>query len=384
MTDYSLIGAVRDVAGNIATRNVLVSISSSPITPRYWVDAVFGSDGNAGDSANPFQTIQHAANLVIPGDLVVVRDGFYTGPTNVITLDRGGAAAAPVVFAAQNKWGAVIDGRNNTSNIAVRFNASYIRLQGFDVRGTLHGLDLNTSAHDIQIAQNNIHHIGRTCTTTTSGQSGIYSESTNLLVEQNVIHDIGRFGEGENGCSYGGNGVWQNHDHGIYLKGRNIIIRNNVFYNNARGWSIHMYGASAGQVSIINNTFAFPNPNRIGHIIIAEPLSDSVIANNIFYQPLTAAIRWDPADGGSATNVAVQNNMTLGGKVIDVQGAGITFSSNYDNTDPMLVNPSTLDFHLRAGSPAIRAGLNFANVPDDFDGVLRPQGLPYDVGAFQR
>src|SRR5205085_2857394 len=177
----------------------------------YYVDAAVGNDANAGDSAHAFRTIQHAADIVNPGDWVVVRNGMYTGGSTVLTIGRGGTSTGLVVFAAQNEWGAVIDGQNNTSTIGVRFNASYVRLQGFEVRGTLHGLDLATSAHDIQIAQNNIHDIGRICTSTTSGQSGIYSESTNLLVEQNMIHDVGRFSEGENGCSYGGSDVWMNH-----------------------------------------------------------------------------------------------------------------------------------------------------------------------------
>ena len=349
----------------------------------YYVDGTAGNDANAGDSAHAFRTIQHAADIVNPGDWVVVRNGVYTGGSTVLTIGRGGTSTGLVVFAAQNEWGAVIDGQNNTSTIGVRFNASYVRLQGFEVRGTLHGLDLATSAHDIQIAQNHIHDIGRICTSTTSGQSGIYSESTNLLVEQNVINDIGRFGEGENGCSYGGSDVWVNHDHGIYLKGTNIIIRNNVFYHNVHGWSVHMYGASVNQVYIVNNTFAFPNPNRIGHIIISEPISNSVIANNIFYQPTTAGVRFSSADGGSASNVTVENNLTLGGTAVDIVATGMTLSNNLNNTDPLLVNASALDFHLRAGSPAIGAGISLPYVTNDFDGVSRPQGAPYAIGAYQ-
>jgi len=348
-----------------------------------YVDAATGNDANAGDSAHPFRTIQHAADIVNPGDWVVVRNGVYTGGSTVLTIGRGGTSSSLVVFAAQTEWGAVIDGQNNTSTIGVRFNASYVRLQGFEVRGTLHGLDLATSAHDIQIAANNIHDIGRICTTTTSGQSGIYSESTNLLVEQNVIHDVGRFSEGENGCSYGGSDVWVNHDHGIYLKGTSIIIRNNIFYRNVHGWSIHMYGASVDQVYIVNNTFAFPNPNRIGHIIISEPMSNSVIANNIFYQPTTAGVRFSAADGGSTSNVTVENNLTLGGTAVDNVATGMTLSNNVNNTDPLLVNASALDFHLRAASPAIGAGISLSYVTNDFDGVSRPQGAPYAIGAYQ-
>jgi parallel beta-helix repeat protein len=382
------ITATSEGKSGTATVTVVASAPSAGCAPtgsgvcRY-VDAALGNDANPGDSAQPFQTIQQAAAVVNPGDWVVVRNGVYTGGTTVLTAGRGGTATNYVVFAAQHRGGAVIDGQNNTSDIAVRINGNYVRIQGFEVRNTVHGIQLATSAHDVQIAQNNIHDIGRTCTTTTNGQSGIYSESNNLLVEQNVIYNIGRLGEGERGCTYGGNNVWVNHDHGIYLKGSNIIIRNNVFYNNARGWSIQMYGATVDQVSIVNNTFAFPNPYKSGQIIVAEPMSNSIIANNIFYQPLNGGIEFDAADGGSASNVTVANNITSSGPVSTGFTTGVTFSSNLDNTDPLLVNPLAFDFHLQASSPAIGAGLGLSYVPNDFDGVSRPLGAPYDIGAYQ-
>src|SRR5207253_2799246 len=43
----------------------------------YYVDAAAGNDGNPGDSARPLRTVQHAADLVNPGDMVIVRDGVY-------------------------------------------------------------------------------------------------------------------------------------------------------------------------------------------------------------------------------------------------------------------------------------------------------------------
>lgn len=42
------------------------------------------------------------------------------------------------------------------------------------------------------------------------------------------------------------------------------------------------------------------------------------------------------------------------------------------------------NFRLAAGSPAIDNGLILADLPIDFDGVARPQGAAYDVGAFER
>jgi hypothetical protein len=46
----------------------------------------------------------------------------------------------------------------------------------------------------------------------------------------------------------------------------------------------------------------------------------------------------------------------------------------------LLANPSTYDFRLISGSPAIGAGLTLAAVPDDYAGVARPQGN--DIGAY--
>src|SRR5581483_5053245 len=115
------------------------------------------------------------------------------------------------------------------------------------------------------------------------------------------------------GCSPPNN-LYQNQDHGIYLSsGSNITIRNNIFYNIRHGWALHRYntgGAGTDQVYIVNNTFAFPKPWRDGPIVIGDPLTNSVIANNIFYQPTTAGIWYD---GGTISNVTVSNNITYGG-----------------------------------------------------------------------
>src|SRR5207302_750960 len=47
------------------------------------------------------------------------------------------------------------------------------------------------------------------------------------------------------------------------------------------------------------------------------------------------------------------------------------------------VNAAANDFHLQAGSPAIDAGITLAQVPVDADGVSRPQGKAYDIGAYE-
>src|SRR5438477_12875 len=238
---------------------------------RYYVDGASGNDGNPGDSTRPFRTVQQAAGVVNPGDVVIVRNGVYTGDGNaVLSIGRGGSAGNLVVFKSQNKWGDVLDGQDNYSAKVIEIGTNYVRVEGFEVKGSNHyGVDPSTSTHDIEIVGNNIHDVGRYCESSGIGLSAIDAYSDNLLIDGNWVHDIGRFGAGENGCQPG-NDYWMNHDHGVYNgQGTNVIIRNNVFYNITRGWGIQRYGSSVDQLYIVNNTFAFPNPNRDGQIILA-------------------------------------------------------------------------------------------------------------------
>lgn len=51
--------------------------------------------------------------------------------------------------------------------------------------------------------------------------------------------------------------------------------------------------------------------------------------------------------------------------------------------DPLFANSITMDYHLRAGSPAIDKGTNTLSYVKDYDGTLRPQGAGYDMGAYE-
>src|SRR5208282_2262319 len=72
----------------------------------YYV-ATNGDDKNPGTSALPLKTIARAADLVNPGDTVLVRNGVYAerdSQGDGVSLKRGGTAEAPVLFKSENKW----------------------------------------------------------------------------------------------------------------------------------------------------------------------------------------------------------------------------------------------------------------------------------------
>jgi hypothetical protein len=74
-------------------------------------------------------------------------------------------------------------------------------------------------------------------------------------------------------------------------------------------------------------------------------------------------------------------------------GAAPTRTTNNLNVDPLFVNHAGADFHLTSSSPTKDAGVtmlpnnsftaNLGTTPRDKDGVPRPQGTAFDMGAYE-
>jgi len=379
VADYALVGTVVDAAGNAASRTVTVTVGAA--TAAQWYVDPTGNDSNTGTTPNaPFRTVQKAATVVNAGDVVLVASGVYTGGSAVLSLNRGGTASAPVIFRSAVRWGAVLDGNNNVSSECIHFGAPNIRIEGFELRNCWHdAVEASASGlANLVISRCHIHHIGKQCSDGSEGRSGIDAYSNSLTVEGCLIHDIGRFGPGEDPTCTPTSTAWQNHDHGIYLgQGAGVIIRNNIFVACDRGWAIQRFGGSfpVDGAIIANNTFAYPNPNKSGQIIVAGNLSNTIFANNIFYLPKDAGIWWS---GGTMSNVQVFNNLSTGLLSLGTPG-GVTFTNNLVG-DPRFVDAVGGDFHLAAGSPALGAGASLAQVTDNFDGTARTS--PPTIGAY--
>jgi parallel beta helix pectate lyase-like protein/uncharacterized protein DUF1565 len=361
-----------------------------------------GSDSNPGTQDRPFRTIQKAADVANPGDTVIVEDGVYTSSGSnqcggsVVCITRGGVAGKLVTFRSRNKWGAKINGQNNAEAGFDFAGANYVRIQDFEIYGVANaggsasGVEVLNGGRFSEIVGNRVHEIGRVCTDTSNGEVGIYINQSNVLLDGNVIHDIGRFTPGQNGCSP--NSYYQNHDHGIYHSGGDdVTIRNNTIYNIKQGWAVQVYPGSRARMNILNNTFAFTNqyPGKEGAIIIygGMSVSDSNISNNIFYQVSKGAIYIGGGSGPSFSNVKINNNIVSNGAMLTLD-SGVSVSginglgTNRENANPEMVNPGGFDFHLKPNSLAIDGG---ASVPvsTDIEGRRRPQGSGFDIGAYE-
>jgi len=151
-------------------------------------------------------------------------------------------------------------------------------------------------------------------------------------------------------------------------------------------------------MNILNNTIAFGNQykGKLGAIVMWAPstggmkVSDSTIANNIFYEVNTAAI-WMGGESSGApmrfANVRISNNVISNGVLLfaekNVGASGLILADNLEKTDPKFADPAAFDFHLRSDSPAIDAGLALPGVGADYDGRARQRGGRGDIGAYE-
>jgi hypothetical protein len=305
------------------------------VAATYYVNGVSGSDSSPGSSAMPLKTIQKAAYIVRPGDTVIVKNGTYTTTgSTLVVVNYGGSLGKPVTFKAENPSGAKLDGRNNQTKHAwsIEPGVGYVNVQGFEMFNYRSmAVNVGGQVNNMGITGNYIHHIGRECTNSGVGNVGIFlRKSSSITIANNIIHDIGRYAPGENGCQPS-NAYYQNHDHGIYLDGvNNITINDNKFFNEKRGWGIQVY-SGAGNLStgikILNNDFSYSNPYRDGHIVFSNPgITRSSVANNKFHQPRGQAL--NIVSGITLSGVSVSNNTTYSATISKVSPSGVTFSGN--------------------------------------------------------
>lgn len=146
-----------------------------------------------------------------------------------------------------------------------------------------------------------------------------------------------------------------------------IIFTNNVIaHNNGK---ITIYGQNT---SVVNNTIA---DNYGGLMVWGNTAQASLVRNNVLANTYFGVMT---GDGG--TIAVLDYNDAWGNTLCDY--CGLTGTGNI-LLDPQFVNPTTGDYHIRFGSPAMNAGLNAGAPPLDRDGVVRPQGSRVDMGAYE-
>lgn len=345
-----------------------------------------GDDTDPGTEAQPFRTVQYGVDALAGGDVLCLRAGTYTegihdipsgtdgNPTIIMAYPRetailNGEYSGYVVYISGRHHitfdGLILDGGiADEKALSMMANTSYITVRNCEIRNTLDGGGIFTAGHYNEFIDLEIHHNGQ------SGRGhGIYVEGDYNLIEGCHIHHNAGYGvHVYNGSS-------------TYDADYNVI-RKNVVHENGQGTYTHAAGIGicSGVDNLAYNNIVWGEPIGEGFIVSYGATGSSIYNNTIFGNSWQGLYVKD-----TAYNTAVRNNIfyaNLRGPIRDL-GNSTMLSHNLD-VNPLFVDEAAHDFHLQPTSPAIDAGTTLSQVPDDLDGVSRPRGAGYDIGAYEQ
>ena len=182
--------------------SLLAGLAGQVQAATYVVDraAPGAADTNAGTEEKPFKTVQHAADAAKPGDTVFVMAGKYD---ERVKVQAGGMEGKPVTFVAMPRRSATVGGFD--------LEASYIRVEGFEITADQPATAVQLRASHCEILDNYIHDM----MVAVSGTAGRPSMDGNTRDYSAVAH---------NRIAY--NMVYHS-EYGFILGGEDWLVENN-------------------------------------------------------------------------------------------------------------------------------------------------------------
>lgn len=315
----------------------------------YYVDASNGNNSNQGTEVEPWLTIQHAANTMVAGDTVYVREGTYF--ENII-LSNSGSNGQYITYQNYPGEHAVIDASGGERGIDIYNGVDYIKIIGLEIKNAT-SLGITTwegrENSYITIKDCNIHNNGNgNGNPEARYQGGIAFHAASgdiisyITLDNNKIHHnyyIGIFIYSENYSNSANNIVIANNlvyrnpeimntdgdNHPLYFWNvSNSTVHDNYFYfaqksprmsrcsdNNTIYNNVFAYCGEVGfgfnndcdNNVIENNIFAYNNIH--GFVTKNNGADNNLLLNNIFYRNGYCNIY----QLNSSTGTGIQNNI---------------------------------------------------------------------------
>lgn len=337
-----------------------------------------------------YDTIQEAIDKASEDDVILLADGIYTGfgnygitihkpitlrseigPNNCIIdcqdIGRGFTISADAIISGIT----ITNGLHDTGGAIKVMNASSPTISNCIIKGNFarqNGGGIYTTGGQPTIT-------GCIIDQNRSGLygGGVYFDAgTPFISGCTIMNNQARSGGGMHGNDASitltwailrDNHVLQSGGGAAFISGiheiTNSLIHNNSSQGEGGGLSI-----TNGYSTILNTTVAHNESISGGGISIV--FGEHAIENCILWSNTEDQIRVNPQAEITFSHSNIEQDGIVGEGVISV--------------NPMFAG--TGNYHLLAGSPCIDSGNN-TGLEDDLDGVNRPQGAGYDIGAYE-
>lgn len=313
--------------------------------------ATTGNDSSAGTINAPWRTLQHAADVAVPGSIINVRGGVYNQKLKITR--SGSAAAGPIVFTSYNAEAAIIDGTGlavtGTEGIVDLTDVNYITIKGFEIRNFITtasnkmpvGIYVHGSGSFIELSGNKVHDIKNTSTPTGSDLLGrdahgiaIYGTKApdsihDIMINGNELYNL-VLGSSESLVLNGNvdtfsvlnNIIHDNDNIGIdiigfegkspstsYDQARNGLVKGNKVYNITSN-NNPSYGKT------------LPNNSNAADGIYVDGGKDSIIEQNYSYNNDIGIEIASEHAGKSTSNITIRSNLAYNNRLTGIAMGG--------------------------------------------------------------
>ncbi|MCD4739693.1 right-handed parallel beta-helix repeat-containing protein, partial [archaeon] len=404
--------------------------------------ATNGDDEGLGTEGDPWRTISKAADTMIAGDTVYIKEGTYN---ERIIPHNSGNPSEYITYMAYPGDTVTVDGNDiymNWAGLVHIVDMNYIRISGLRI---MHSQSfcvyINTGSssgtHHVIIEDNYIYNCSRSGIKTNGKRPN--RQVKNVILENNEVRNTCISGSQEcislsytDDFEVRNNLIYECGDCGIDAKGESSngkIYNNHVYDCYSANSAVGVYVDHGTNIEIFNNTIHdtkgcgiaasledYDSPNVLENITVYNNLvyrtgggfchwtenhdepatrKNILVINNVFHENTNCGFRI--STGLTFDNFTIRNNIITdntnqqlligeGVAQIDhnvIQGYTQVTGEDAIIADPLFVDADAGDFHLQENSPAIDNGSSIYAPNVDFDGVGRPQGTTYDIGAFE-
>jgi hypothetical protein len=389
-------GGLANVCGHLPALDT--ECSSAPNMRYVDGDDPAASDQNSGSEGSPWRTIQHAASVVAPGQVVCVKPGSYG---ERVRIDRSGTTTKRIVFRAYARRTATVDGgfeinAEDISLVGFRITRSgkvdAVKIRGdraevadnyfFDCEYKAIRGDWGAKPAAVRVVDNHIYHC----------QSGIVVEGEQWLVEGNEVERLYNYGNSD--CDYarffGNDHVFRdNFFHGTQqaeigsahvdcfqtwdgggLYAQNVLFESNRCFNTHQALMTENDYDNIHHLIFRRNVIGHgPVGGYLGYGLFVKGLPYITAVNNTFVDIRYRAI-YIRADNDRPKYATIKSNIfyNVGSSYTfeDASNVGdynlLYRASNPDGgpndfeADPLFVDPAGDDYRLTPASPACGAG----------------------------